>query len=70
MAITKKKMVTFLGQRGKTTLYCQKKACIERDLLGQVDINNFISFTPTHSFVPDYFTLRADCFEAGQPAGN
>ena len=37
--------------------------CSLNDVLGQVDINNFVSLIPA---LTDYFTLKADCFKAGQ----
>ena len=60
----------FLGQRGKRPhkkTVGDKEAvtanCSLNDLLGQVDINNFVSLIPAFT---DYFTLRARCFKAGQ----
>ena len=37
--------------------------CSLNDVLGQVDIKNFVSLIPA---LTNYFTLRADCFKASQ----
>ena len=55
------------SQLNSTPFQPEKEAvtsnCSLNGVLGQVDINNFVSIIPA---LKNYFTLRADCFKAGQ----
>lgn len=55
---TPSQLVKTVGEKEAVTANCLLKG-----LLGQVDIDNFVSLIPA---LTHYFTLRADCLEAGQ----
>ena len=70
------KLATLFRPKGKETpLQPEKKTkkqkkneavtenCSLKGLIDQADINNFVSLIPA---LTNYFTLRADCFKAGQ----